>query len=177
MRSESLADGNRGHGRRRVRLPPCPPTLLPLTDTKSEAEEMIDGLGASGTTRIDMGIRWGWRVLSRKWEGLWDEPEREPFEDVVTALIVMTDGQNVASSYDEVSVSQANDNVRTLCDRVKDEGIVVYTITFQAPQSADALMSACATSPAHYFRSPTADDLRDAFRTIAGELSALRIAE
>jgi len=190
VRSESLADsgtpkgGKKGKKKKKkkkkkkiVWLPPCPPRLLPLTDTKAEAKAMINKLGASGTTRIDMGIRWGWRVLSRRWEGLWGEPERQPFEDVVTALIVMTDGQNVASSYDEVSASQADANVRTLCDRVKQEGILVYTITFQAPQKADALMQSCATSPAHYFRSPTAADLREAFRTIAGELSALRIAE
>ncbi len=188
VRSESLADKNNNKNKKKgkkkkkkknkkVKLPPCPPRLLPLTDTKSEAVDVIDGLGASGTTRIDMGIRWGWRVLSRKWEGLWGEPARDPFDEVVTALIVMTDGQNVASSYDEVSVSEANDNVRTLCDRVKQEGIILYTITFKAPQSADALMKECATSPAHYYRSPTAADLRDAFRTIAGELSALRIAE
>ncbi len=186
LRSESLAGNSTGKKgkkgkkkkkKKKVKLPPCPPRLLPLTDTRAEAKAMINQLGASGTTRIDMGIRWGWRVLSRRWEGLWGEPERQPFEDVVTALIVMTDGQNVASSYDEVSASQADANVRTLCDRVKQEGILIYTITFKAPQKADALMQSCATSPGHYFRSPTAADLRDAFHTIAGELSALRIAE
>ncbi len=171
VRSDGVRVGNRR------RSPPCPPRLLPLTDTKAEALDMIEELGASGTTRIDMGIRWGWRVLSRKWEGLWDEPERKPFDEVVTALIVMTDGQNVATAYDEVSAAQADANVRILCETVKREGIVLYTITFRAPQRADQLMSECATSPAHYFRSPTSADLRDAFRTIAGELSALRIAE
>ncbi len=178
VRSESATGKKKKKKKKKkAKTPPCPPRLLPLTDTRAEAEDMIDQLGASGTTRIDMGIRWGWRVLSRKWEGLWGEPERLPFDEVVTALIVMTDGQNVASSYDEVSASEADDNVRTLCDAIKQEGILIYTITFQAPQKADQLMSECATSPAHYFRSPTSDDLRDAFRTIAGELSALRIAE
>ncbi len=49
----------------------------------------------------------------------------------------------------------------------------------QAPggRRSDALMARCATSPAHHFRSPTNADLVRAFRSIAGELTALRIAE
>lgn len=159
----------------------CPPPILPLTGDKGKIMAKINSLPATSNTRIDMGARWGWRVLSRRWEGLWGEDPRKPAQEVITAMVIMTDGVNTRNSYlehnDIRSARDADQNLLTLCERIKRAGTVLYTITFKAPSRADQLMRSCATSPAHYFRSPTNEDLRRAFRTIAGELSALRIAE
>ncbi|GBD41952.1 hypothetical protein HRbin39_01339 [bacterium HR39] len=161
--------------------PPCPPlAVLPLSFTRAELLSFIALLPATGTTRIDMGARWGWRLLSEKWMGLWHEPVRHGRrEEVLKAVVIMTDGENVVNgAYDEVSsVAEADANLLTLCTRMKDDGILVYTVTFMATARSDALMARCATSPAHHFRSPTNADLVRAFRSIAGELSALRIVE
>ncbi len=159
----------------------CPPKILPLTGTKGKIIAAINALPARSNTRIDMGARWGWRVLSRRWEGLWGADPRKPADEVIDAMIIMTDGVNTKNWYlehDDIdSRAEADANLLTLCQRIKDEGTILYTITFKAPQHADALMEECATSPAHHFVSPTNEELRQAFRTIAGELSALRIAE
>lgn len=158
--------------------PPCPPALLPLEDDKAVIEQAILGLQPTGTTRIDMGARWGWRVLSRRWEGLWGEDPRHPDADeVVQAMVIMTDGDNVTQAYDEVDDQGADANLLTICERVKEAGYLVYTVTFQAPAWADRLMEQCATSSAHFFRTPSAAELQAAFRQIGSELSALRIAE
>ncbi len=166
---------------RRGSVAPCPRSrVLPLSGTRARILAAIRGLPATGTTRIDMGARWGWRLLSERWRGLWREDARPtPREDVIRAMVLMTDGQNVVSRrYDEVrSKAEADRNLLTLCRRIKEDGIVLYTITFGASTGSERLMRECATSPAHYFASPTGADLKRAFRTIAGELSALRIAE
>ena len=62
-----------------------------------------------------------------------------------------------------------------VCESMKAEGIIVYTIKFKSGN--DSLYRNCATSSAHYFNSPTQEALSDAFRTIGQELSNLRIAE
>lgn len=160
---------------------PCPPlAVLPLVFTRGELQAYIARLPATGTTRIDMGARWGWRLLSERWLGLWNEPVRHGRRsDVLKAVVIMTDGENVVDSrYDEVSsVAEADANLLTVCTGMKRDGILVYTVTFGADTRSDALMARCATSPAHHFRSPTNADLVRAFRSIAGELTALRIAE
>lgn len=159
---------------------PCPPRLLPLTSQRSRVLTFIDSLAAGGSTRIDMGVRWGWRVLSPRWEGLWGEDPRPPTRsDPVRALVIMTDGQNETSSYyDEVDAAAADRNLTALCQLVKAQGYIVYSVTYAYDSRwTDAVVRNCATSPGHYFRAPTAADLQAAFRQIGRQLSALRIAE
>ncbi len=159
---------------------PCPPELLPLTARRSVVLDVIDDLEAGGSTRIDMGTRWGWRVLSPRWEGLWGEDERTPTAtEPVRAVVIMTDGQNETSGYyDEVDAARADANLLAICTAMKAQGYLVYSVTYAYDSRwTDSVVRGCATSADHYFRAPTAADLQAAFRQIGSELSALRIAE
>lgn len=51
--------------------PPCAEQILPLTASKATVKAKIDALSTGGTTRIDIGAGWGWRVLSERWQGVW----------------------------------------------------------------------------------------------------------
>lgn len=166
-------------GRRRTASIPCPVELLPLSNRKSTLLAKISGLSATGTTRIDMGARWGWRVLSERWTGLWGTADWPlPDDDAsVKAVVLMTDGENVASSYDEVNAAQADSNTLALCTAMKERDYVIYTIAFQAPAAAQTLLRSCASSTSHYYESPTEEDLRAAFQQIAGRLSELRLVQ
>lgn len=161
----------------------CPTLpILPLTAQKSTVAGVIDDLPAHGGTRIDMGMVWGWRVLSPNWRGLWGNPELpfdydEPQTD--KAVIIMTDGKNEVNAYaDDVTDAEADQQFAAECEAMKAEGldIIIYTITFQAPASVEPMMEACATSPNHAFVSPTNDDLEKVFKTIGAQLSKLRIS-
>lgn len=166
-------------GKKRTTTIPCPVALLPLSNSKSALLAKIDALVATGTTRIDMGLRWGWRVLSESWAGLWGTAGR-PLPDAdasVKAVVLMTDGENVASVYDEVTAAQADANTLALCTSMKQRDYVIYSIAFQAPPKAQTLLRLCASSPAHYYESPTEEDLKAAFRQIAGRLSELRLVQ
>ncbi len=74
--------------------------------------------------------------------------------------------------------AEVNDRMMELCNAMKAEDILLYTITFRLNDSATrGLYENCATSVDHYFDSPSNSDLQQVFVEIANELSNLRIAE
>jgi len=75
-------------------------------------------------------------------------------------------------------LSEALDE-RTLaaCRYARDQGIRVYTITFQVNSSSTRrMMEDCASHPSLYFDSPSNEALESAFEVIAGDLANLRIS-
>jgi Flp pilus assembly protein TadG len=80
-----------------------------------------------------------------------------------------------------------NAKLSTLCSSIKanldddasDQDIVLYTIGFGigAGSTIDTIMRDCATEPANYFNTPSAQDLQSAFESIALGLSKLRLAK
>jgi len=74
--------------------------------------------------------------------------------------------------------NEVNDRMLELCSSMKEEDILLYTITFRLTDSATrSLYEDCATSVDHYFDSPSNGDLQQVFVEIANELSNLRLAE
>ena len=75
--------------------------------------------------------------------------------------------------------TEINRRMTNLCDAVKARGIVVYTIVFVAKPSTEItdLYRGCASGPGNFFPAPTREDLNAAFRTIAGQLANLRLAQ
>ena len=164
----------------------CPKTAVqPLTRDRAAVEDAIADMKAKGCTRYDLGMAWGWRVLSPRWQGFWQGVELEqPFDygaqGLDKAVIIMTDGQNEVNWHaDVVTDEEADQQLADECEAMKADGldIIVYTITFQAPSSVEPLMEACATSPNHAFVSPTNDDLEKVFKMIGAQLSKLRISQ
>ena len=69
-----------------------------------------------------------------------------------------------------------DDRLSTVCEEMRDEDILVYTITFQLRGSATKrLMENCASGPVRYFDSPSNAKLEVVFKAIGAELSNLRI--
>ncbi len=74
--------------------------------------------------------------------------------------------------------NEVNERMLDLCNAMKEEDILLYTITFRLNDSATrSIYENCATSVDHYFNSPSNSDLQQVFVEIANELSNLRIAE
>jgi Flp pilus assembly protein TadG len=64
-----------------------------------------------------------------------------------------------------------------VCDSMADKGIKVFTIAFGSPGAAiETRLKACASQDSYFFSSPTAADLRVAFKTIGDSLSNLRVS-
>lgn len=173
----------------------CASPITPLTKSKSAIQAGINEMQSwsNGGTVSDVGLAWGWRVISPKWKGLWDgvapaQPfdYEEPLIDKVA--ILLTDGQNDVgnsiSAYGRFTSTSAavaqenriNDNIGTLCTAMKSEGVIIYTITFAISGSIQGIYEDCATSPSHYFDSPTNNQLDSVFEQIGDSLSNLRIS-
>ena len=158
----------------------CPDErILPLTAEKSTIQTKLNALTAAGNTRTDIGMVWGWRTISPQWQGEWgatDLPLAYDTPLMDKAVIIMTDGENTPwQSGDSLSVDETNTQLLAECTAMKQEGITIFSITFQAPPSLDPVFSACASSDGNHYSSPTEADLNAAFVAIATQLSNLRI--
>lgn len=72
----------------------------------------------------------------------------------------------------------ASDHFLRVCHFAAENDIVVYTISFNLSpgNNANKLLSRCASDPSkHYLVNGV--DLQDAFESIAGSISALRLVE
>lgn len=163
----------------------CPQTpLTPLVTSPTELKGAIDTMTANGYTYGNYGMVWGYRVIS---------PEA-PFEEGVEwsnqywrkAVVMMTDGVNTMhyrySTYGptqdhNITPGDLNDRFADVCNNLKDDGVIVYTVTFYSgvDENTKDFYRECATSEDHYHDAPNQTDLIDVFETISRELSNLHI--
>ncbi len=110
--------------------------------------------------------------------GLPGKPDAAAMPDAdYTAYGRLSEGRLGTTSASAVT-TQINNRMLNVCNAMKNEGIIVYTITFKLSNSTtQQLFSDCATDPDHYFNSPTNADLAETFETIGQELTNLRLAE
>lgn len=176
--------------------------ITPLTNTKQSVLNAINGMVATGSTVIPSGLAWGWRVLSPA--APYTEGKAYDDETNTKVIILLTDGKNDVGSgqnplpnpnlswysgYGYVSqgrlgttnMAAAHTELDTrtaqLCQNIKDEGILIYTITFQLSDGpTKELMRNCATKTANYFDSPDNATLQEHFQAIGKELRNLRIS-
>ena len=171
----------------------CPREVTPLTNNRTTLDDEIDEMWAAGYTHINYGAVWGWRLISP------DEPFTEGTayddEDWNKAVIILTDGANTTSNsvftayeyrWDGVlgsttssgTTDELNDRTTEVCDNMKSEGIIVYTITFNVTDTdTQNLFEDCASGVDKYYNSPDSDTLTIAFRAIGAELKKLHLSQ
>jgi Flp pilus assembly protein TadG len=184
----------------------CPQQpITTLTNVKASLITAVDDLvNPRGNTHINLGAVWGWRLLSPEWRNLWGgdmDAHGLPldYHEQLSqkAMILMTDGENTMTSGTYTAYSWIEDghlgttsssttarttlNTKTtaVCNAMKAEGILIYTIVFGNGSSTSAknLMKACASEEDFYFFSPSQDALKGAFRAIGDSLSKLRVSK
>ncbi len=187
----------------------CGQEILPLVESKTTVLASIDEMEpwSFGGTASPVGLVWGWRVLSEKWQGLWggDTPNElplakgTPFMDKV--LVILTDGKNefisrhsalggsdytaykTISQWGFASIYDARDELDarfdTICQNIKDDDIIIYGITFgSTPDTATkTAFENCASNPSYYFHAPSNDELQAVFDAIGRQLSNLRLSK
>lgn len=165
----------------------CPwDRVVPLTNDKDLLVNTVRGLRTDGNTYGNVGMAWGWRVIS---------PE-EPYTQGVAyddpnwtkIVIMMTDGDNTMhptySAYGEtrshnIDADDLDDRFEDICENMKAEGLTLYTITFQSgiSNATREIFRRCATEPAMYYNAPSNSDLHAAFTRIANQLSQLHLSK
>lgn len=88
----------------------CPAAeVLPMTTLKSDVVNTVKNMGTGGNTMINIGLAWGWRMLSPEWTGMWGAAPTYTYPSGSTVslplpynttgmqkvLILMTDGMNM----------------------------------------------------------------------------------
>ncbi|MBB96849.1 MAG: hypothetical protein CML68_19905 [Rhodobacteraceae bacterium] len=75
-----------------------------------------------------------------------------------------------------VNSSTKNNRTSRICDQVKEENVIVFSIGFEAPSNGQAVLQDCASSPAHYF-DVDGLEISDAFSAIASSIRQLRLTQ
>lgn len=145
-------------------------SIVPLTSDIDVLDDAVETWYADGRTAGQLGIAWAWYLVSPDWATFWAPvgSAPRPTETTRRAVIIMTDGM-----FNERYVSQ-NGNSTTqsarLCENMKTEGVLVFSVGFQAPSGVQGTLRDCATIPTYYFNSSTGAQLENAYRSIAEEL-------
>ena len=165
----------------------CPDqSIVPMSKDGAALKTLIDGYTDDGGTAGQIGLAWGWYLISPNWNNIWPSvSDAKPYNDgkTIKAIILMTDGLFNREYFNDTSANQA----KALCDAIKVDGVTVYTIGFALSTIDNPLEAAAANDILEYCASDmsgggkefiSADsgtDLMAAFETIAGKLSALRL--
>ncbi len=180
--------------------------IMALNTSQATAIAKVATLQANGYTNIMAGLAWGWRVLSptapftegRPYETVGNnkililmtdgantynmESNSGNFNnsDYMARNYIANNHLGTTSRTESTVVTQINARTMAACQNIKTQGdIIVYTIAFQMANEpgARAILADCASDPTKAYDSRSNADLLVAFRTIAEDISTLRIAQ
>lgn len=190
-----LYDGGSGN--------PCASAeVVPLSSDKAMLKSKIGALTSAGSTAGQIGLAWGWYMVSPEWSSLWtgkSAPAAYDKPELLKVVILMTDGafnspyckgviasdasSGSGSSSDHINCSATNGDpfsqAATMCGKMKDKGVIIYTVGFNvgSEQAVKNLMNNCATSPEYVYMPNGGAELKVAFRAIAQDINSLRISK
>ncbi|MEO1322249.1 MAG: TadE/TadG family type IV pilus assembly protein [Pseudomonadota bacterium] len=149
-----------------------------LTNNRDTLNTYVTSLSAGGYTAGHLGIAWTWYLISEEWDHIFDgtaAPLAYSEPDSAKVVILMTDGAFNTEVFPEQgdSAEQAED----LCDNMKEADIKVYAVALNAPTAGQDVLSYCASGSDYYFEPETAEQLTDAYKSIATSISDLRISK
>ncbi|QEL25681.1 VWA domain-containing protein [Bosea sp. F3-2] len=143
---------------------------LPLTSDWTALTNRIDAMTPVGNTNVTIGAVWGWATLSPSAPFMEAKPATEP--RLKKYMILLTDGDNTQNRF-TTTQSEIDSRTRLACQNIKGAGINLYTI--RVIDGNAALLKECASKPEMYYEVTSASQLSPIFKTIANEISAVRL--
>ena len=173
--------------------------ITALSSNKSTLKNAIDAYVVQGSTAGQIGMAWGWYMVSPNFNSVTGSGAANyNTADTLKAVVIMTDGEfntpycngviardagsGSGNNSEKIDCAATNGNAftqgRALCDGMKAQGIVVYTVGLQiaAGGNAEDLLRYCATSASGFFTPGTGADLSEAFAAIGRDITQLRIS-
>ena len=165
--------------------------VRPYLDNVDDAIEHIENLVASTTTSIDLGVRFGAMFfdptirpaiqqmvdngdISQEFAGRpydWNE------ENVIRAMVLMTDGENCCfGRHNSRSPNRQTQDAQTVaaCQALRQQGVLIYAVAFEAPQGGIDMMQQCASSESHFFNT-SGEGIAEVFRSIGTHIQTQRL--
>ena len=128
-------------------------TIQPLTDNRNTLKSQIDGYTAVGSTAGQIGVGWGWYMVSPTFGSIFPSANRpDPYSTdgkLLKVVIIMTDGEfntpycngvvsgavsGSGSTTQHISCAATNGNpfaqAVTMCTAMKSRNIIIYTVGF-----------------------------------------------
>jgi len=167
-------------------------------DNPDDFDNYLDNLDAIGSTYHDIGLIWGARFLSPTGIFAAENATTDNGGAIDRHLIFMTDGDTVTSSsqytsygvewYDRRRTSansapssndlttQVNSRFLAMCNAIKNQNITLWVVSFGNGVSSSSItnLQNCATS-GKFYNAANSAQLLDNFRTIANDISQLRL--
>ena len=123
------------------------PAILPLSTTKADIEAAIADLAPVGErTYSSLGLLWGQRLLSSKWNAVWGsgthpvDPDAAGNTGTRKAIVLLTDGEDNPCGLKDPDCSTNDVGVvrEDACDAAKDAGTEVFVIAAMDPAKVSA---------------------------------------
>lgn len=156
-----------------------------LTNTKATIQAAVDQLTSpTGNTNMAMGLGMAWRLLGQTGSPFQGDgtPTPPPGEELVRALVVMTDGENTSTTSDayngKLTAAEMDARALAVATAIKATGVIIYAIQFEfntGPLVAQMKQIASGTGAPYYQYAPTGAALQTAFAEIAAHLTKLRL--
>lgn len=170
--------------------------------TASDFEAYVNGLTPDGNTYHDTGLLWGARFISPT--GIFKSENEYTAQggEIERHLIFMTDGEACTNTTDYgpyglpwldrrttdpnqaptsgclttgTITQQVNARTAAICTAVKNKNITLWVIWFGASNTTiEGMLNTCAT-PGRFFTARNSTDLQNTFKSIADQISQLRL--
>ena len=162
----------------------CPGArVLALTDDKGQLKSTVDRFAAGGTTAGHLGTAWAWYLISPEWGGIFSgasAPASYNDGKTIKVAILMTDGEynTVGGVMSGGNVTRSSNTAENTCAAMKAKGVTVYTVGFRLDTAlARTVMANCASSGSKAYLAANGTALREAFRSIAEDITTLRLSK
>lgn len=174
----------------RACLPVATNELMPLSDNKSDLITAIGNLSAGGEAAVHVGVAWSWYAISPNWNGVWSSNRNYASSygaaNTQKIAVLMTDGEfntqysdaGIAVDGDEAPSGSSLTQVVSLCTAMKEAGVLIYTVSFDLDEGSEAhaAMMQCANDVSKVFTADDGDDLKQAMRAVALEISRIYLS-
>lgn len=172
--------------------------VMPLTSDRAALNARIASLNADGYTAGQIGIGWGWYMLSPTFGQIFpatSQPAAYDPASVLKVAVLMTDGEfnthycdgvvssdsSGVSSNSRINCAATNGDgftqARAMCDAMKAQGIVIYSVGFNLAAGSEArdVMEYCASGASRFKDASNGAELQQAFQQIARAIQELRL--
>ena len=162
----------------------CPAPIMTLSNNKTAITDAIKVMGADGYTYIPAGLAWAWRTLSSQAPFIEGAPTSDvTSKKVVKYVVLMTDGANTRApsfpspTHESPIRTIADEITADLCDAVKLDKIVIFTVAFDVNDAVTkSMLEDCATTPDNFFTPDNPEELKRDFLEIATAVQSISLS-